>query len=197
MKKILVFICCIALCKIAAAQKDSLATDEHGKYIYYKVVNSGSAASTVLYNRALDFFTNAYDKNTLKLISQDTKTMSLSGEAIFMVSKKSAIAKHDDGRINCKVVVEVKDSRYRYWFTDFVFTPYVRDRYNNYVPQTGFDIPIEKAESKYDKKDITHYLDECAAFAKTAGKKLEQYMHGMPVAKKDTVAKKVISINKW
>ena len=65
------------------------------------------------------------------------------------------------------------------------------------VPQLGLDVDMEKANKQYDKADVEHYLDECGAFSKRVGKKLEQFMVEAPKAKKDTVAKKVISINKW
>jgi hypothetical protein len=197
MKKILVLICFLTIGKIAIAQKDSLAVDEHGKYIYYKVVNSGTNTADVLYARASAFFKTAYDKNTLKLIKEGAKAMALIAEGNIMVSKSGSIAKHNDGRVVCKLTVEIKDSKYRYWLTDFVYTPYERDRYNNYVPKAGVDITLEKADNLIEKKDLDHYLDECAKFSKRVGAKLQQAMAAIPVAKKDTVAKKVISINKW
>lgn len=196
-RKLLLLILCVCLGKIAIAQKDSLAFDDRGKYIYYKVVNVANNNADALFGKALVFFKSAFDKNTLKLTSQDGKAASLTGEGYFLVSKKLSMAKHDDGKITCKVTIEIKDSKYRYWLTDFVFTPYQRDRYNNMVPQLGLDVDMEKANKQYDKADVEHYLDECGAFSKRVGKKLEQFMVEAPKAKKDTVAKKVISINKW
>jgi hypothetical protein len=197
MKKILFLICLVLVGKMATAQKDSLAFDDHGKYIYYKVVNAGANNANVLYTRAESFLKAAYDKTTLKLLSQDVNAKSLIGEGNVMVAKTGSLSKHNDGRITCKLNVEVKDMKYRYWFTDFVYTPYKLDRYNNYVPEIGLDVEMEKAAKRLSQKDTDHYLDECARFARQMGAKLQLYMAAAPVVKKDTVAKKVISINKW
>jgi hypothetical protein len=194
MKKILVLICFfLAVGKIAQAQKDSLAFDDHGKYVYYKVITPAATNAEVLYARATAYLQSS-DKNTLKQVARDAKALSLAAEGYIMVAKSGSLSKHNDGR---RLNIEVKDTRYRYWFTDFVYTPYERDRYNNYVPKTGVDIALEKADKLIEKKDLDHYLDECAKFSRQLGVKLQLAMAAKPVVKKDTVAKKVISINKW
>jgi hypothetical protein len=185
----------VPLFKNAVAQKDSLAIDDHGKYIYYKVVNQNANSGDIAYEHAQLFFKTVYDKSTLKLISHDDKNTSLVGEGGFLVSKKLSVAKHDDGRITCKIFVEIKEGKYRYWFTDFEFTPYDRDRYNNYVPVNSLVIDMEKAKKRYPDTDVDHYLDECAKFAQQIGNKLQQYIIGIPKAKADT-GKKVIHIDK-
>jgi len=198
MKKILIFICCIALFETASAQKDSLAFDEHGKYIYYKVVaNKGDA--NVLMVRGLDFFSMPYNRDEFKITAKDANTHTFEVKGFFVVSKASSLAKHDDGKIAYTFNVETKDQKYRYWVTGFVFTPYYKDRYDNIVPQPGVDIPMEEITKKVETRDANHYLDECAKFAKQVGGKLQQYMitASVPKAKKDTVGKKVIDTKKW
>ncbi len=196
MKKILVLICFFIVAVKADAQKDSLAVDDHGKLVYYKVVNSGTVIADVLYARALAF-AKSYDKNVLKITKQDAKAMTMVAEGAIPVAKSGSLSKHTDGAVSCKLNIEVKDSKYRYWFTDFVYTPYERDRYNNYVPKAGMDVALEKADKQLEKKDISHYLDESAMFSRQTGAKLQQYMAAKAVAKKDTTSKKVISISKW
>jgi len=181
---------------MAMAQKDSLAFDEHGKYIYYRVVNQGKDDAAVLYQRALDFAKKAYDANTLKPSVSDEKNTTIDGGGYFVVSKPSSLAKHDDGRITYKLRIEVKGQKYRYWLSNFVFTPYYKDRYNNMVPQPGVEIPVESISKKIEAREAAHYLDECAAFGKKLGVKLKQYMDAEPVAKKDD-GKKVIDTKKW
>jgi hypothetical protein len=198
MKKILILICCIALFKTASAQKDSLAFDEHGKYIYYKVIaNKGDA--NVLLVRGLDFFDMPSKYLNFKVTAKDANTHTFEVKGFFVVSKASSLAKHDDGKIAYTFKVETRDQKYRYWVTGFVFTPYYRDRYNNYVPQTGVDIPMEEITEKVETRDANHYLDECAKFAKQLGNKLAQYIAtaAVPKVKKDTVGKKVIDTKKW
>jgi hypothetical protein len=181
---------------MAVAQKDSLAFDEHGKYIYYRVVNQGKDDAAVLYHRALDFTKKAYDANALKSSILDEKSTTIDGGGYFTVSKALSLAKHEDGRILYKLHIEIKGQKYRYWLTGFAFIPYIKDRYNNMVPQPGVEIPMEDISKKAEARDAAHYLDECAAFSKKLGAKLKQYMDAEPVAKKDD-GKKVIDTKKW
>ena len=90
--------------------------------------------------------------------------------------------------------MEFKDQKYRYWLTGFVFTPYQRDRYGNYVPQQGIDIPLENALSKFTKKDVDGYLDETGTFCKQFGDRLKLFIINAP--KKEEITKKVVT-DKW
>ncbi len=184
------------LAQMAMAQKDSLAFDEHGKYIYYRVVNQVKDDENVLLVRGLDFFDMPANKDAFKVINKDANTHMFDVSGHFLVSKPSSLAKHDDGKITFKIHVEVKGQKYRYWLTDFVFTPYYKDRYNNMVPQPGVEIPMEDISKKIETREAAHYLDECAAFGKKLGTKLKQYMDAEPSVKKDD-GKKVIDTKKW
>lgn len=177
------------------AQKDSLALDEHGKYIYYKVVSMDKYTADTLYNRSLQFFKNNGDKRSLKITSSDAKNMALAGTGYFMVYK-TAITKHPDGQIAYQFKLEVKDSKYRYWLTDFVYTSYFRDRYNNYVPQSNVELPLEKSSKNLSEKDLNNYLDESALFGRQLGERLKKQMTNVIVTKKAS-APKVISTTKW
>ncbi len=196
MKYILSLVCFLVISKASIAQKDSLAIDDHGKYIYYKVVNLEKYNADTLYSRAQYFFKNGYDKNTLKLAVQDNKNTSITGLGAFPVSKRSGLARHQDGAVSYKLIVEVKGTKYRYWLTDFIFTPYHRDRYNNYIADNGLVIPFEVLGKKISSKDMDDYFDQTAAFSKQLGDKLKQYMLQGNLLKKDA-SPKVISINKW
>lgn len=177
------------------AQKDSLALDEHGKYIYYKVVSLNKYTADTLYNRSLQFFKNNSDNKSLKITSTDAKNTALAGSGYFAVYK-TAITKQPDGQVAYQFKLEIKDSKYRYWLTDFVYTPYFRDRYNNYVPQKNIEIPLEQASKKLSEKDLSKYLDESALFSRQLGERLKKQIGAMPVVNKKTVPK-VISTSKW
>lgn len=196
MKKIPILLFCIALTKLSFAQKDSLAFDEHGKYIYYKIVNVDKYTADTLYKKSLQFLKNAYDKKTLKLTSEDAKNTAITGEGFFVFNKKQSLAKHPDGQISYQLKLEIRDHKYRYWLTNFVYKPYYRDRYNNYVPDNGIDIPLEKSSKKLSEKDLNNYLDECAMFSRQLGDGLKKSILAGPASKKEA-PKKVISINKW
>ncbi len=196
MKKIVVLICLLVIGKAVLAQKDSLAFDEHGKYIYYRTVAS-KAEANVLLARGLDFFNLPYNRDVFKITAKDADAHTFEAKGFFMVSRAQMMAKHDDGKISFTVKVEVKDQKYRYWLTDFVFTPYVRDRYNNMVPQPGMDVPMEQIAKKAETKDADHYLDECAAFGRKFSSRFKPYMENGPVTVKKSDGKKVIDTQKW
>lgn len=185
---------CLGLVKLASAQKDSLASDEHGKYIYYHVVNVKDNADVLLV-RALDYFDMPANKANFKIISKDANAKTMDGTGFFMVASTLSLTKHDEGKIKFKLRIEVKDGKYRYWLTDFAFIPYYKDRYNNLVPKPGIEIPAEELSKKIDSKDAAHYLDECAAFGIKFGTRFKKQMQDAPV--KTTTGKKVIVTEKW
>jgi hypothetical protein len=197
MRNILILLGCLFLFKTATAQKDSLAFDEHGKYIYYKVVGMDKYSADTLYKRSLSFFKNYVDSKTLKLTEQDAKDGNLTGTG-FLVVYKPSLAKHPDAQIGYQFKMEIKDGKYRYWLTDFVFKPYYRDRYNNYVTDNNIEVPLEKTSKNFSEKDRNHYLDEAALYAREMGDRLKVALARNPVTViKKEPAKKVISIGKW
>ncbi|HEY2583893.1 MAG TPA: DUF4468 domain-containing protein [Mucilaginibacter sp.] len=196
MKRTIVAIICILLAKVTCAQQDLLSFDEHDKYIYYQVTEAPGISADTLYKRAVYFLKTAYPK--LKLKNSNEKN--ISGEGKFETYGGVSILKKESGEIIYELNVELKEQKYRYWLTAFAFTPYVKDRYGNFVPQMGINIPLEKAESKFDKKDVDNYLNQTGTFCKQFGDRLKQFMLNPPkkeeVAKKEEVTKKVVT-DKW
>lgn len=196
MKKLLLLLAVVLFTGPAFAQKDSLAIDEHNKYIYYQVVPQPDISTDTLYNRALYFFTSAYPKSKLKLTTEDRGKGTLLGTGSFLVSKKSLITSHEDGSIAFTMHIEVKDGKYRYWMTDFVFNPYQRNRYNSYEPVPGIYIPLEEAKGKIEKKDLSTYMDGVLTSCRSIGAKLKEYILKTSSIKKERQIKK-ISTKDW
>ncbi|OCX51518.1 hypothetical protein BEL04_15955 [Mucilaginibacter sp. PPCGB 2223] len=192
---ILALTLCLGFARMAVAQKDSLATDEHGKYIYYHVNAGGHSGANVLLVRALDFFDMPANSANFKITDKDANAKTVDVTGFFAVQSTTSLTKHDDGKITFKLRIEVKDGRYRYWLSNFVFIPYYKDRYNNLVPKPGVEIPAEELNKKIDGKDAAHYLDECAAFGIKFGARFKKQLESEPV--KTTNGKKVIVTDKW
>lgn len=194
MKRILFLLTCIAVAWSANAQKALLALDENNKYIYYQVVDQPNATRDSLNRKALSFVRGTYKK---------IKT-NLTGDSVISIKDKIltysvlAFAKHESGEIKYTLTIECRDNKYRYWFADFVFTPYYKDRYGNFVPQSGIEIPLEKAISKIDKKELDGYLDQTGAYCKQAGDGLKAFMSQNHLSvKAGTQPVKKIVTNKW
>ncbi len=197
MKKLLLAAVCVFL-KIASAsaQADSLVMDENNKYLYYQVVEQRGTSADSLQMRALNFTKKAFAAKKLKFKDNAKEVIHAVGGV--MVSKKTLISMHEDARIDYTMTIEVKDGRYRYWFTDFVIVPYQRDRYANFVPVSGKNIPLEKGLSSLAKKDFDSYTDKLLANIKDIGNSLKTYMK-TPVAPavKQEVKKTVIPATNW
>ncbi|HZY37789.1 MAG TPA: DUF4468 domain-containing protein [Mucilaginibacter sp.] len=181
----------ILLAKTSVAQQDLLSFDEHNKYIYYQVENMPGIPADTLEQRGLKFLKTGYPKI---LVKQDN-TGKIGGQGKFLVYGGISVLKHEKGEIAFMVNIEFKDQKYRFWLTGFVFTPYQRDRYDNFVPQQGVDIPLEQGPAKLDKKDFDGYLDETGAFCKQFGERLKTCLSKLPEAKKAENVKKVVTDN--
>ena len=138
------------------------------------------------------FLKTAYPKTVVKSVGVE----SLKGEAKFITYGGVSVMRHEKGEVAYEVNIEFKDQKYRFWLTNFVFTPYQRDRYGNFVPQQGVDIPLETASSRLEKKELASYLDETGTFCKQWGDKLKSYMLKVPAQKKEETVKKVVT-DKW
>lgn len=178
------------------AQKDSLAFDENNKYIYYQVVSQLGLPADSLFDRALYFFKTAYPQSGLKLVSEDRGKGTLSGSGSFLVSKKTLLTSHEDGSVAFSIRIDVKDGKYRYWLSDFVFNPYQRNRYNSYESVPGIYIPLELSAGKIEKKDLAAYLEGVLSGSRKIGAKLKEYMLKASSIKKDIPIKK-ISTRDW
>jgi hypothetical protein len=192
MKTIIIGCVCILFAKITLAQQDLLSFDEHNKYIYYQVVNMPGLPQDSLHERGLYFLKTAYPKTTLKTVTAE----GVEGEGKFLLYGGVSVLRHENGEISYELNIEFKDQKYRFWLTGFVFTPYQRDRYGNFVPQQGMYIPLENALTKLDKKELDGYLDETAVFCKQWGDKLKMYMLKVPAQKKEEVSRKIVT-DKW
>ena len=181
----------ILIAKTTVAQQDLLSFDEHNKYIYYQVDSMPRIPVDSLTERGLKYLKTWYPKTTVK---QDN-TGKIQGTGKFLVYGGVSVLKHEQGEIAYQVNLEFKDEKYRFWLTGFVFTPYQRDRYGNFVPQQGIDIPLEEATAKMDKKDVDGYLDETGLFCKQFGDHLKRYLSKLPEPKKAENIKKVVTDN--
>ena len=191
MKTTIIALVCILFAKITFAQQDLLSFDEHNKYIYYQVVDMPGLTADTLHGRGLNFLKAFYPKIKLKTIPGENN---ISGQGKFLSYSGVSVLKHEKGEIAFQLSIEFKDQKYRYWLTGFIFTPYQRDRYGNFVPQQGIDIPLENILSKFDKKEADDYLNETGTFCKQFGDRLKQFEINAP--KKEEITKKVVT-DKW
>jgi hypothetical protein len=198
MKNIIVALVLLLSAKTTLAQKDSLAFDERNKYIYYQAIEQSGLNKDTLFNRGAYFMNKAFPKGKFKVTKSDEAKGVLIGEGSFIVPKRSLISNSLGGEITYTMQIEVKNAKYRYWFTDFVFSPYKRDRYGMEVLTPGVSTAMEKGKDLLDKKDFSVYLDKILLNSRQYGGILKAYMFKLSAKPKvvDKTIKK-ISTKEW
>jgi hypothetical protein len=198
MKNLLFVLVGVFYSGIVFAQKDSLSFDEHDKYIYYKLVDRPGVGADTLYDRGLYFLTTAYPKKTLELSKGDKDNHALTAAGNFMISKKGLVGNSEGGLLTYVLKIEVKDSKYRYWLTDFVYQPYQRNRYGASEPVAGGDVPLEKASAKLSGIEFNSCIKQVLANSKLIGDRLKACMLKTSSLEKPVVKKvNKISTKEW
>jgi hypothetical protein len=197
MKRVIIAVLIIVLkANTVWAQADSLVRNEDNKFIYYQVVLQSSSPADTLYKRAMSFLKKAYPKDRLKAGKADKESGKLYASGGVLVSKKSLVAMHEDASVGFNFIIEIKDGKYRYWFTDFVITPYERDRYANFVAVAGKDVPLENGPVKLSDEDYKGYMKKVLVNCREIGAILKSYMRNEPVQVKE-VTKKAVVPKEW
>jgi hypothetical protein len=192
MKRYFLFLTCLIAAEVANAQKSLLSLDEHNKYIYYQVVDRPGVFADSLQKNVASFVKDIYPQNKSVQMTQNGTVI----KDKFLTY--TSLVKHENGEMAYTFTIECKEGKYRYWLTDFVFTPYEKNRYGVFVPVSGIDIPIENASSKLTQKDVDGYFDQTGAFCKQLGEKLKKYMtENHSVKKVDQQPVKKIVTDKW
>lgn len=175
------------------AQQKQFATDDNGKFIYYKVVDSQKVSKAMIIQRAKNFI--AAQKKAIKTVTATDSSISAKGTLI--IDKTILVVGHPSGEVTYHLTIEARNEKYRFWLTDFEFIPYQRDRYGNFVAVTAIGTPLEK---KVDKLTTGQWKDiQATAYAKVEkfGESLKAYL-----AKDDSVEKQnkpveTISTKTW
>jgi len=194
MKKLFIALLCLLAVKSAVAQKDLLSIDEHNKYIYYQVVQQPGLTADTFQNRTAYFLKINYPKNK---VNKSEIPESITGTGKLLMLTGISAAKHIDGEVTYTFNIEYKDQKYRYWLTDFVFTPYYVDRYGNSVPQPGIDVTLENGAAKLEKGQLNNYSIQISNYSKQFGDRLKQYMLMVSSAPIKNDKKKVITTKDW
>ncbi len=195
MKALFLVLSALLIAKVSFCQRDLLVLDEHDKYIYYQVVDMPKQAADTLHHKTVSFLEDNYPK--IRILTNNLGKITCAGKLISYGGGIS-ILKHEKGEIDYTINIEFKDQKYRYWITDFFFKPYGRNRYGNFVPKQGIEIPLETGERRLDKKELDNYLDEAGEFCTRFGEDMKQYLINNSIsAPKKVLATKKIVTDKW
>lgn len=145
------------------------------KYTYYEVVIDTGLTKDSLMLRAKNFLEKNHHQSFKITIEEEA---ALVAEGSFVVDKTILVASHPSGQVIYKFSFNAKNNRYRFWLTDFVYTPYIRDRYGNFVPKSNLGKPLEKALGKLKSADWNAVLIATAAKTKEMGEEFKKFMVG-------------------
>jgi hypothetical protein len=118
-----------------------LPTGENGRVVFYEVVQTDPLPKEALYANAVKWLAEklpSWQDET----NGDTAAYRFTAAYEFPVYAKGYVSKQLHGTITCRLVLQIKDSRYRFYLSDFVFHYYHMDRTYKMVP-TGKTKPLE------------------------------------------------------
>ncbi len=124
-----------------------LPVNGSGKCEIAEVVLAEGFSKTMLYSSDLQWFkTLAGGEDKLSAFQYDSIEGKTTANYEFLVYAQSGILRKIAGAIRYHLSVEVKDGKYRYTFSDFIFDYYKQDR-NYHMVKTGKTKPLEEPEA--------------------------------------------------
>ncbi|WP_442590387.1 hypothetical protein ACSBL2_04050 [Pedobacter sp. AW31-3R] len=189
------FLMTTIFCLSSFAQKttgtEDLPLDERGKYIRYEVVEKKDIPTDSLRYRAAAFL----KVKKLSGITAGNEPLTAGGK--FLISKTAFVLTRPSGEVSYHFAFEIKEGKYRFWLTDFEFTPYKRDRYANYVPSTGKKIPLETVPDKWNKAEWESYVTATAKQSAAFADDFKEYLAAEKKIVAQPKAKTSVSTKNW
>ena len=105
--------------------------DEAGKITYLDVVKKDSVATDSIFKRILEWTKFTYPTRKITIDSIERKIVT---RERFLVYTNPGVLKEIHGAIRYDLAIEIKENRYRYTFTNFVFEYYKQNRDLKYAP---------------------------------------------------------------
>lgn len=118
--------------------KQELRYDENGHIVFMEVVSTDLEPGEILANvQSLEGFKQTSEKKFVK--------------NYVLTLYKKRLGKSPEGELTYTLAIELKENRYRYIFTEFVYHPLVKNRYSRFERKKKGSQPLETLVSKEDK----------------------------------------------
>lgn len=180
---------------VGKAQEVLLPRDQTGHIVFYEVVKADSFTQEELLENAQQFARKTLGKKKIKPEQTDT-TSSIQVEGSSFKVYKKVITNRVDGLIHYNFKLEAKDGKYRYFFSDFEFQPFERNRYGKFVPVSGKYKPLEE-DFKGNKKEWEDHKESVAATVSSLIVELKIAMQSRPETISRKEEKKKIKTESW
>jgi len=191
MKNIILLIVALCVGSLSYAQKALLSLNEQNKYTYFVVKPVPAQPNT----QALA----AYLKKAVTGVEflEATNAGGVEGRGLVLVYKQGLITGQEEGQLAYNVSIDFKDNKYRLILTDFVFTPYQRNRFGIFAPVNNAGTPLEKMEGKLSAKQIDNYLDKLGSYGAKFSKQVSDYLTNPAAIKANPAGLKKIDTKNW
>ncbi|MDX2188888.1 MAG: DUF4468 domain-containing protein [Bacteroidota bacterium] len=113
-------------------QKVTFQKDQEGKIIFYEIVTVDTVSRDTLWKNARVWLRSLLTEKGDKVTSEEFMFGTLEASTSFNVFIPSVISKIPHGKISYDVILEIKDKKYRYTFTNFKFYKYKQNRQLKY-----------------------------------------------------------------
>jgi hypothetical protein len=127
--------------------------DEYGKYTFYEVVEIPGMKQDDLFKNGESFLKKVKVlKSKKKYLNVNKEDYTITNKGSFYVYQYGSIGKAIAGAVEYDISLEVKEGKYRYTITNFIFNEFQRNRYGKYEPINGKNTPLEMEVSDMNKK---------------------------------------------
>ena len=153
MHKFLLLILC-TFCLTASAQDALFPINDIGKYELSEVVKLDGMHKEKLFQNGRVFMKKVKVLNSKQdHYIEDPDQVTMKNRGSFYVYKLGSVKKGIAGAVEYDLTIELKEGRYRYTITNFIFNEYKRNRYAKYEPIKGKYTPLEVEMSALNKKE--------------------------------------------
>lgn len=136
------------LCLLSVVLNAQLPVDNKGKIHFVEIVKD-STNSDSLSAWIKSWVEERYSKNPVTI---DSTQKSFATTGRFTVYVKEGVFQQIHGTIRYSLRIEIRENRYRYQFTDFVFEYYRQERSDLKYHPTGKEKPLEDKDFKGSQK---------------------------------------------
>lgn len=150
----LVFFILSSFCLSVNAQDVPFPLNEIGKYEFNEIVELNGIDKDKLFENGQKFMKKINVLNSKKKFYKEEKEdYVLKNRGSFYVYRLGSVKKGIGGAVEYDLKLEVKDGKYRYTITNFIFNEYQKNRYGKYEPIKGRYTPLEANVSSLNQKE--------------------------------------------
>jgi hypothetical protein len=142
--------------QFAAYGQSGLPLNSSGKIEISEVVKADSVKKDDLFQRSASWLGELASTDLkVTILEKDSINGKIKSELRFLVYSQTGVLKKVQGAITYSLTTEVKDDKYRYVFTDFVYHYYSQNR-NYQVVETGKKKSLEEPKASGWQKSWDH-----------------------------------------